>query len=336
MNDLNEKGRTPPYKDIVEYNPDGSIRGTHYMADWIKDTHTRVLNLTHNDLDGAVAGIVIKNVYPNSVQVPVNYKGGPDYANAIQCIAEKRQYQAIIFSDFCPDDEMLDAVHAAGKCYLVIDHHQTAKVRDDDPYGTYYVREGKCGALLCYEYFTKEIGLVSGLENLEWLCEVANDHDLWVRKILPLSDDLNTLMYEYGFSTFIDKFIDGLPREGLPEEAKEMLANHEYEVNQYIASCAQKDLPYNGHYIECEKFNSDINKRMTPMYDWLVMAGTEGIDPGMTKLSFRTRRKDINIGATLKELGRGGGGHPAAAGQIIPTEERDEFIQTVGDLLFGK
>ena len=32
------------------------------MTDWIKDKSTRVLNITHDDLDGAVAGIVIRNV----------------------------------------------------------------------------------------------------------------------------------------------------------------------------------------------------------------------------------------------------------------------------------
>jgi nanoRNase/pAp phosphatase (c-di-AMP/oligoRNAs hydrolase) len=43
----------------------------------------------------------------------------------------------------------------------------------------------------------------------------------------------------------------------------------------------------------------------------------------------------VNIGKFLKDLGRGGGGHPGAAGQAIPTVERDEFIGMVAENLFA-
>ena len=100
-------------------------------------------------------------------------------------------------------------------------------------------------------------------------------------------------------------------------------------------SCEQYKLPYNGYYIETDKFNSDIVLRLLEHYDWLVLAGTEGCAPGTTKLSFRTSRNDVNIGQYLKELGRGGGGHPKAAGQLIPTDEKDEFIDRLAESLFG-
>lgn len=301
------------------------------MKDWIKNRDTRVLNITHKDLDGVVAGMIVKKVYPNSILVYTNYSG-PDFVAGIDAIRATDTYDAIVFSDFSPQGEMYDAVRAVRKPYLVIDHHQTAEAHPEDPYGEFYIVQGRCGALLCYDYFRD----MADLENMRQLCIVTNDHDLWLRKMLPISDDLNTLLYEYSFDGFPIKFANGLEPDGtLPEDAKAILANHEHEVNEYLKTCPEHELPYNGHYIEADKFNSDINKRMTPRYDWLVMAGTEGVDPGMTKLSFRTRRNDINIGATLKGMGRGGGGHAAAAGQVIPTAERDEFIRQVGDLLFG-
>ena len=297
---------------------------------WITDKSTKVLNITHDDLDGAVSAIVVSHVYPNCTTVKTNYSG-QDFRNAIASI-NGMDYDAIVFSDFCPQREMLDALRSVHKPYLVIDHHQTAEAHPEDPYGTFFIKEGRCGALLCYDYFKD----MADLDNLYDLCVYTNDHDLWLRKLVPMSDDLNTLLYEYGYDNFISKFYNGLGPDGsLDESSKALLANHEHEVDEYIAGCVQKDLPYNGHYIECDTFNSDINLRMTPMYDWLVMAGTDGVDQGMTKLSFRTRRNDINIGRVLKDLGRGGGGHPAAAGQVIPTAERDSFIQTVGDILFG-
>lgn len=331
MDDLKIKGGSGAiYRHGTVIGPNGK-EYEYDMHDYLKDFNSRILNITHDDLDGAVSAIVIKNVYPNCITARTKYDG-PLYREAIDQILQADKYDGIIFSDFCPNDEMIDAVHKVKKPYLVIDHHQTAKIRDDDVFGLYYVVQGRCGALLCLDYFKD----VADLSLLYDLCEVTNDHDLWLRKMIPLSDDLNTLLYEYGFNRFIDKFINGLePGKKLPEDAKALLANHEHEVDEYIAQCVQKELPYNGHYIECNKFNSDINKRMTPMYDWLVMVNTVGGDPGTVKLEFRTKRKDINFGKFLNELGRGGGGHPAAAGQTIPAEEKDEFLQMVGDKLFG-
>ena len=291
---------------------------------------TVVLNLAHADLDGAVSGIVVKNVFPNAITVKTNYSGSGYYNTACDAITGL-SYEAIIFTDFCPDDNMVQLIHSVNKPYLVIDHHQTAKVRDEDELGLYVIDKGVCGAILALRYFSKFVNL----GHLATLCEVTNDHDLWIRKMVPISDNLNTLLYELGYSEFIAKFIGGIEGYNLPSDVLKILANHDKEVDEYMFSCEQYKLPHNGYYIETDKFNSDIVLRLLEHYDWLVLAGTEGCAPGTTKLSFRTRRNDVNIGQYLKELGRGGGGHPKAAGQLIPTDEKDEFISRLAESLFG-
>jgi hypothetical protein len=153
--------------------------------------------------------------------------------------------------------------------------------------------------------------------------------------MVPLSDNLNTLLYELGYNEFMDKFMGGIEGYNLPSDVLPTLANHDKEVDEHMFRCEQHKLPYNGYYIETDRFNSDIVIRLLEHYDWLVLAGTEEPSPGITKLSFRTNRKDINIGQFLKDLGRGGGGHPGAAGQLIPTAEKDEFINQVAEGLFG-
>lgn len=289
-----------------------------------------VLNLTHADLDGAVAGIVVKNVFPNAITVKTNYFGSGDYNTACDAITGL-SYEAIIFTDFCPDDNMVQLIHSVNKPYLVIDHHQTAKVRDDDELGLYLVNTRVCGALLTLYNFSK----FANLEHLRTLCEVTNDHDLWLRRMVPLSDNLNTLLYEYGYNEFIEKFMHGLEGYNLSKEDMEILANHDKKVDEHMFRCNQHKLPYNGYYIETDRFNSDIVLRLLEHYQWLVMSSPEESTPGMTKLSFRTNRKDVNIGNTLQELGRGGGGHPGAGGQMIPTAEKDEFINQLAEILFG-
>ena len=288
-----------------------------------------VLNLTHTDLDGAVSGIVVRNTFPKSATVKVNYAGSADYESACSAIVST-PYDYLVITDFCPDVHMIQLIQSVNKPYLVIDHHQTAHVHEDT-LGRYVIDTRACGALLSLEYFSQFVDLT----HLNTLCEATNDHDLWIRKMVPLSDNLNTLLYELGYNEFMEKFMGGIEGYNLPSDALKILENHDKEVDEYMFRCEQHKLPYNGYYIETDKFNSDIVLRLLEHYDWLVLAGSEGCSSGTTKLSFRTSRNDVNIGQYLKELGRGGGGHPKAAGQTIPTVEKDEFINQVAECLFG-
>lgn len=291
--------------------------------------NSRILNLTHDDLDGAVSAIVVLTVFPTAQVVQTNYAGTGHYNDGLLAIREN-DFDAIIFTDFCPDEQMVQEIHRIGKPYLVIDHHATATARNDF-LGTYCIKPGKCGASRAREYFAD----MADLDQLDTICEVTNDHDLWIRKILPVSDQLNTLFYEYGFFPFIEHFKNGLEGYNLYREDIETINLHDREVKDYMIRCNQHKLPYNGYYIEIDKFNSDINILLQDKYDWLVLCNAAEVSPGMSKLGFRTNRKDVNFGRILKDLGRGGGGHAGAAGQVIPTNEKDEFIQQVADIAFG-
>lgn len=296
-----------------------------------RDTSLKVLNFTHNDLDGGVAGIVVKNVYPNATTALVNY-GGPDYAKAVELInATAQQYDAIVFSDWCPDmskhADMYAALENAGVPYLVIDHHPNAQNHPDDPLGIFVIDTGKCGALGCLDYFSS----IKNLDYLRPLCVVTDDHDRWIRKILPMSDQLNNLYFLHGAQAFMEKYMHGLPDNRIPDDDLALLRDHDREVTEYIAQCRQHELPCNGYFIECGNFMSDIVIRLSEKYDWLAIQNPKEASPGITKLSFRTRRKDVNLNTILGELGRGGGGHPGAAGQILPTADVDGFIMEVAE-----
>ena len=286
-----------------------------------------VLNITHSDLDGAVSAIVVQNVYTHCRSVPTNY-GGSELQAGINAL-KANDFDAVIFTDFAPNDPAIyDALVQTGKPYLVIDHHQTAIVRDD-PQGKYVIDTSKCGCMLALEYFRR----YKANKHLDSLCVATNDHDLWIRKMVPFSDDLNNLMFELTFPVFVEKYMNGLDNGHLFPDDEKLVEKHNAQMVDYALSCPHKDLPYHGFYIECEKYNSDINVMYGDMYDWLVMVGTT--DDGLKKLSFRTRRKDINIGKILKEIGRGGGGHPGAGGQIIPADEADDFINQFAERAFN-
>ena len=300
-----------------------------------KDPSLKVLNFTHDDLDGAVAGIVMKNVFPNVSVRQVNYRPGAKYQEAVETLRGLGQdYDVIIFTDYCPgatDTEMYDALHEVGKPFLAIDHHQKANEHPDDPLGTYYIDMGKCGALNCFDYFSD----MADLEHLRTLCEVTNDHDLWIRKMIPLSDRLNNLLYIHWFHNFMDKYMEGMDGYRLPPDDEAIMADHDQKVAEYLETCYKKELPHNGCYIECDNYLCDISIRLGEQYEWLVMRNPVESTPGMTKLSVRTTRKDLNLGKTIAEIGLGGGGHPGAAGQVLPTKDLWPFIEELVRRLFG-
>lgn len=292
----------------------------------------RVLNCTHTDLDGGASAIVVQNMYPNCQSVMINYVGSPAYTNGCAAIQERADtYDAVVFSDFCPDENIISILHSLDKPYLVLDHHQTAKPVQD-PNGTFVLDTTKCGALLCLDYFSQ----YADLEYLRPLCIVTDDHDRWLRKIIPLSDDLNSVFFLYDdFEDFVNAYKNGLPNNNLLPEDIEKLASHEQEVDEYLASRPTHSLPHNGIYLDdCSCFISDINIRLSKTYDWIVFASPIADAPEKTKLSFRTDRKDLNFGATLKDIGLGGGGHPGAAGQIIDADKVDWFIGEVVKRIF--
>ena len=300
-----------------------------------KDRSLKVMAFTHDDLDGAVSGIVMKNVFPRVSVRQVNYRPGPMYRKAVNELRSLgKAYDVIVFTDYCPgelDTEMYDAIHFVGKPFLVIDHHQKAIEHPDDPLGTYYIDTGKCGALNCLDYFSD----MGDFEYLRTLCEVTNDHDMWIRKMVPLSDRLNNLLYIHGFHNFMRKYMDGMDGYRLPPDDEELTADHDRKIAEYIETCYRKDLPHNGCYIECDNYMSDISISLGERYDWLVMCNPVESAPDMTKISVRTTRKDLNLGKTIADMGMGGGGHPGAAGQVLPTKDLWPFIEELSKRLFG-
>lgn len=292
----------------------------------------KVLNVTHTDLDGCVSAIVMKNTFGNTTVIQGNYTGTKEYDQCIEGIkANAPQCDIIVFTDFCPDAGMMKVVHETGKPFLILDHHKTAinMVDQTDPHGVFVFDTNKCGALLSHDYMSK----FANLSHLDLLCKVTDDHDRWLRKMIPLSDELNTLFAEYGFDTFLDKFKDGMSDDAFTESDRKVIGDHNSRVMDYFDHTVKSDLPHNGiliHLVPDETGNtyqSDLNVLLQNKYDWIVFYTDPDEVGGQAKLSFRSSMPDIDLGATLQSMGRGGGGHPGAGGQSLPPEDVDEFIK---------
>jgi oligoribonuclease NrnB/cAMP/cGMP phosphodiesterase (DHH superfamily) len=323
-NNLNPGPRIP----VLNASPDGVFA----------NSRARILAFVHDDLDGAVSGIVLKTVYQNrrTKIFRANYRPSPLYSEMVHKIRSFGSFcDAIIFADYCPfkdDVEVYEALKKVNKPFLVIDHHPKALEHPDVPNGTFVIDTRQCGALNCMDYFSG----MANLDALKTLCEVTNDHDMWLRRMIPVSDRLNSLMHLLGFKEFMRKYADGMPGYSLKKNDIARMANYDIEVDRYLEKCVQGPLPFNGYYVECSKYNSDIVLRLRDKYDWIVLRNPNEIRKGMTKLSFRTRRTDVDLGKVLASYNMGGGGHPGAGGQIVETRVVPMFILDVAVKAFGK
>ena len=80
------------------------------------NTKLKILNFTHCDMDGAAAGIVIKNYFNDVITESINYSA--EYTILQKMIKYKDQFDAVIFTDFCPCN--LTEIKAFGKQVLPV------------------------------------------------------------------------------------------------------------------------------------------------------------------------------------------------------------------------
>lgn len=295
----------------------------------------RVLNYSHTDLDGVCAAIVVKNVLPNAIFRQINY-GALEEEEIAYLEASHDEYDAVIFTDYCPSRKMVDVLQQYKLNYLVLDHHKTATIYKVQ-YGAYCIDQTKCGAAIAYDFFQRiptANDRKTWMQNkdLEHLVELANDHDMWLHNN-PQSIQLNRLYYLYPDAhAFLDAFLNGVG-EHFNESDQKQLDELESSISEYISGLTFNALPDNGYYVECDHYIGDVSMKLDTMCQWYVMVNRS--DETSTKLSFRCRVPGIDVGSILKDIGRGGGGHPAAAGQGLPPDEDWlAFINMVHDLMF--
>lgn len=285
---------------------------------------TRIVNITHTDLDGAVAAIVMR---PYLVQLAPNYEiyrvGADTMRPTVQGLIESTPNKAdlqLYFTDCSPAD-IMDLLKANPEVfYAVYDHHVTAQELHNGD--NCIIDITRCGAMVAYEHLPEKF---TGSNMMERLCELTNDHDMWLNR-MPESHDLNNLYYMMNFDDFMARFANGF--DGFNEAEQAMLDKYNSEFAAYYSSLYRKNLPCNGVYLLANKYISDICMAVeAEHYTWYIIerAGDNGVN-----LSVRTRN-GVHIGFILKNLGIGGG-HASAGGVFIPKgKEITPYIAMICD-----
>lgn len=277
------------------------------------NTKLKILNFTHCDMDGAAAGIVIKNYFNEVLTEQINYSS----ENTIlqRMIKYKDKFDAVIFTDFCPSN--LTEIKAFGKPVLVLDHHESA-VKNNNPKEFIYVCPGHCGAKLALTYFNHD----DCLKHLEEFIEIVNDFDLYILKD-PRSKHFNSLYWDMGFNWFINRFYTGDLE--LSKSEKAFLVRKQKDFKNYYDGLEISELKNGGVFCYSDKYISEITDALKAEgYKWMIIY----------RSGFLSIRSADDSGIDLVEVAKivgKGGGHEHAIGIPQEKDKLDELIAKVDE-----
>lgn len=284
------------------------------------DKNNRVLNLTHNDYDGASCSIVLSNIYKNIEFIPLKYGEVDSKLKTI----DFSKYDLILMTDISPETE--EVFKLSDKIFL-LDHHSTG-LKYHSPESNRLCIEGKCAAVLVKEFFENLFKL--DLSYLNDFCNIVNDFDMWYMKDVR-SWGMNELYFKYYASDFRLRFKSGEIKLKDFEieyinERKKLLTN--VYNNLTIYPCENVNMCF---FIE-NKFINDLC-HMTMEKDGFDVSIC--INTKSNSCSVRSKNKDLHIGKMLQEIPNlNGGGHSSSgAFRIDPNQEISIKIELIEQYL---
>lgn len=283
-----------------------------------RNRNLRILNITHCDLDGSVAAVIVKRYYVGCLTHRTTY--GRTYAEStlryIDCIRHK--IDGIVFTDFSPID-FKDELDRLNIPYIILDHHESALYMNDPKIG-HIVNTKFCGAKLAYLYYSKT---AKELDCLGELVELTNDYDMWIHADRR-SKYLNTVHWTYyDFDAFYERFKYGF--NGFTDNEKKELLKHSEQFKQMWENMPMTDLPHNGCICYADMFFSDLGLKLeSEGYKWFIIFNEQS-----QKVHLRSSTDKIDFAKICSEELHRGGGHSKSASCDCSKDELESLCTRI-------
>ncbi len=261
------------------------------------DRNARVLNISHLDLDGAAASIIVANVFNNVKYRYFRY----DEVDQFLRTTDLSEYDVILLTDISPNDSLL--LEDIPNSFL-LDHHDSALCQHN-PQNNRIVLNGKSAALLCKEFFESLYNI--DLSYLNEFCTVVNDYDMWINNDVR-GWCLNELHFKYWSDVFRNRFIDG--SLNFNEDETNFIKERRSKFKKVFKETEIFELEtINGCFVMANEFVNDICSDILKTGSEIVIC----LNPRNRNCSIRVADNGVHIGQILKEL-EFGGGHKQAGG----------------------
>ena len=309
----------------------------------------RIKLFTHTDLDGIGCAVLAKLAFGDK-NVDIDYCNYDDIDKKVcefiknETLERAPRYDYIYITDISINEETAKLINEWNLIVMLLDHHATALWLNDYHWANVRVKDKggvkTSGTKMFYRHLCNEgyFGDVDDdyAKNVHKFVEMVRDYDTWRWKE-ELGEDgvvckeLNDLFYIYGRDKFIEWCIDKIVRPLSPmlsfpsfdSADRTLLDNKQKEIDIYVESKNKQLIVIEDRFghtcgvVFAERFASELGNRLSekhPELDYIIM-----IDLGNCRVSYRTAKDGIDLGAEIAHA-FGGGGHPKAAGSMIDNE----------------
>ncbi|MDO8563436.1 MAG: DHHA1 domain-containing protein [Nanoarchaeota archaeon] len=324
----------------------------------VRDGKGRIALVTHNDLDGMVAGKVANEV------LKADFVKFVDYIDVNQYLVnELRELKVdfVVFTDLnIENSEIIKDISEFAEV-LIIDHHRFSEDMNYDRI-TFLNAQGFCAGYLCYYLFSK----VQSLESFDWLvvCSCLSDwlfvkNEGWIRevyrkhnedfkiennsfkkgRIWELQEDLSAaILY---FRPNLKRVFDQLGKNfGQIGDLRKYSDEVKKEAKKALERFSKESIIIGGVYFweisskyPIKEIVVNILSMENPNTTFIV-AEKRG---NYYKISARRQNKNVDLPKLMKYLTQGfknssAGGHIPAAGANFPSEYYEEFKKRLRNL----
>lgn len=308
----------------------------------------KVKLFTHDDLDGISCGILGKMAFHDKVDI--NYCKVSNIDECVKRFIKDKQYlkyKYVFITDLSVNEEVASLISKTIKkkqcnsVFQLLDHHKTAEWLNKYFWANVEVdlniEERNCGARMFYDYLT-DGGFLVDINNytLNYI-ENVRKYDVWQWKeednLIP--KQYNDIFRVYGRDYFISKVLDSLEQDNVFELygidffilklEQDKIDKYIYDKNKQITE--RIVLGYNAGIVFGEQYHSELGNSLAELNPHLDLIAIIDLSKS---ISFRTIRKDIDLGKDVASI-YGGGGHPQASGCSIGINDRNKVL----DVLLG-
>jgi oligoribonuclease NrnB/cAMP/cGMP phosphodiesterase (DHH superfamily) len=293
----------------------------------------KVFHLTHFDLDGVSSAIVLHNYFKDIKSVPIGYNRLDSTIFKVGVDPDYSGFDCIISTDLNLRREHVNHLSSFGIPYIHLDHHQDVdKVHNGK---NIIVDTTKCGAMVTRDFIQNVIG--ANVTHLDELIKYTDDYDRWIHK-LEWSKPLNYLFEMYGFTGFLNRFINGFDPKELTKTEKTFIidkvtANNNYWTAVKETMVLSDDTKCAVIFVDPAFANEMCDRvlRTKSLNTDMVFA----INTKSWKVHLRTSPTDFNVGKFLTGLNIGGGHENAGAFEVAGINKNSPMddSQKVGVLI---
>lgn len=283
--------------------------------------NSKILSISHNDLDGVGCQIVLGQVYKN-----ITYVNSSFYKLEETLVyVNYDEYDYVFVTDMHP--ETVECLNMSDKIIL-IDHHESEY--HDPSKKRFVVSDKKKCATVLVKHFIERMYDIK-LTQLDDLVKYINDYDLWELKYRR-SKMINDLMfYKYRADGFRKEFFNG--RIDFTDEEKRFLIE---QHNRFLKVYDELEVfpleKINGCVVYEYDFVNEISEQLKQDYGFNLIISKR---PDGGRVSLRNDNPDVNLNVVLEHFGYGGG-HKDAGGMFVKTQnEFNEKITKIENYIYN-